>query len=308
MFEKLFSEQGLSIERLHALIQLNECGSLIKAAGNDKGKQSRYSHYMRELSVFFGVELTTRVGKIVQLTSAGKDLAQIVQEHFQSLQQFKQNVRNQPRDFRIGAEDGLLQWLVLPTVGKLRRTDHPFRLVLQSLEETRTIDMLLAQRMDFGLVRANVAPAALKRVQVCTLRHAVVVPERLVPQRGLLTLRRALLDCPHAVVRTDEQMAQRINSLAQSMDGQFTPELVCDSVSHCVTAVRSGYYAALLPIQSWKTDAEMPCHVVEGPSLGSLDKAIVLVWHPRLIEVGGRVAVRMREILTAALKEANSIE
>jgi DNA-binding transcriptional LysR family regulator len=308
MFEKLLSEQGLSIERLHALVQLNECGSLIKAAGNDKGKQSRYSHYMRELSVFFGVELTTRVGKIVQLTPAGKGLAQIAQEHFQSLQQFRQNVRSQPRDFRIGAEDGLLQWLVIPTVGKLRRADHPFRLVLQSLEETVTVDMLVAQRLDFGLVRANVVPAVLKRVQVCTLRHAVVVPERLVPQRGLLTLKGALLDCPHAVVRTDDQMTQRINELAQSMDGQFQPALICDSVSHRVTAVRSGYYAAVLPLQSWKTDSHMPCHVVEGPSLGSLDKAVALAWHPRLMEVGGRVTSRMREILVAALKQTDSIE
>jgi DNA-binding transcriptional LysR family regulator len=303
MFEFLFNEQGLSIERLHALVRLNECGSLIKAAGNDKGKQSRYSHYLRELSVFFGIELTARAGKVIRLTPAGKDLARIAQQHFESLLQFRQSVRSEPRDFRIGASDGLLQWLVIPTIGTLRRIDSPFRMILRSLRTAETIDMLQAQRLDFGLIRANAAFAGLKRAAVGIMRYAVVVPERLVSQRGLLTLKKALLDCPHAIVGSDAQMTQRMNELAKGLGGHFRPELICDSVAHCVTAIRSGYYAALIPLQSWSLDSPVPCHLVEGAPLERLNQPVVLAWHPRLMDVGGQPANRMKDMLLIALRQ-----
>jgi DNA-binding transcriptional LysR family regulator len=307
MFEKLFDQQGLSIERLHALVQLGECGSLIKAAGSDKGKQSRYSHHLRELSTFFGVELTTRVGKVVGLTPAGKALAQIAQEHFQSLLRFRQEVRKEPPDFRVGAEDALLQWLVIPTVGSLRRPGHPFRLILRTVRTADAISGLLAQKLDFGLVAASAVPAVLKRASVSTLKYAVVVPERLVAQRGLLTLEKDLFDCPHAVVGSHDHMARTVR-LAQSSGKQFRPELICDSVAHCVTAVRSGYYASLLPLQSWVQGSLMPCHIIEGAWLDSLRQSIALVWHPRLMDVAGPVAHRAKELLITALRRADSTQ
>jgi DNA-binding transcriptional LysR family regulator len=62
MFEDLFNIRGLSLERLNTLLKLSETGSLIKAANNEHGKQSRLSHHLRELSGYFGVELTERAG------------------------------------------------------------------------------------------------------------------------------------------------------------------------------------------------------------------------------------------------------
>jgi len=303
MFEKLLDQQGLSIERLHALVQLNEYGSLIRAAAGDKGKQSRYSHYLRELSAFFGVELTTRVGKVIGLTPAGKALAQIAQEHFQSLLRFRQDVRQEPADFRVGAEDGLLQWLVIPTVGTLRRPAYPFRLILRTVQTAEAISGILAQQLDFGVVLTDAAPAVLKRASVGTLKYAIVVPERLVAQRGLLTLEKAIFDCPHAAVGSNDQMA-RIVGLAQRLGGRFRPELICDSVAHCVTAVRSGYYAALLPLQSWVLGSPIPCHVIEDPLLDGLRQSVALVWHPRLMDVAGPVAQRAKELLIGALRRA----
>ena len=99
MFTELFGEHGFWMERLLALLQLEEQGSLIKAAGDDKGRQSRYSHHLRELSAFFGVELTGRAGKKLQLTPAGKELAQIARQYFRSLESYRQKVRGQSPSF-----------------------------------------------------------------------------------------------------------------------------------------------------------------------------------------------------------------
>jgi DNA-binding transcriptional LysR family regulator len=306
MFEKLLVQQGLSIERLHALLQLSEHGSLIKAAGGDKGKQSRYSHNLRELSAFFGVELTTRVGKVVGLTLAGKALAQIANESFQSLEQFRREACREAPDFRVGGEDGLLQWLVIPAVGRLRRSDSHFRLILRTLRNADVISALSAHQLDFGLAFTNTVKAPLRRSAIATLKYAVVVPERLVAQRGLLTLEQALLDCPHAVVGTDDEIS-RVAALAQTFGKTFRPEMICDSVAHCVAAVRTGHYAALLPLHSWQRRSPLPCHVIEGTPLERLKQSVALAWHPRTIDIAGPDATRARDALIAVLKGADHL-
>ncbi|HKV93109.1 MAG TPA: LysR family transcriptional regulator [Candidatus Angelobacter sp.] len=302
MFEDLFKERGLSLERLHALVQLEGCGSLIKAAGNDKGKQSRYSHYLRELSEFFRVPLTARSGKGIRLTPAGRELATIVKKQFHSLLQFRQSNRKGAHLFRLGAADELLQWLVIPTLGSLRRIDNPFELLLRSLPASDIISKLQSEQLDFGLVPADAVPLNLHRAGVCTLTYAVIVPERLVAQRGYIDLKRALFDCPHAALRADAQSTQRMNKLAESLKGTFRPQLICDSIVQCVTAVKSGYFAAVIPLQFWSTDPQMPCHVVEGGLLNDLSQQISLTWHSRLLDVRGPAAKRIRDMLLTAIR------
>ena len=133
MFENLFERGGLSLERLHALILLADEGSLIRAAKGDVGLQSRYSHHLKELSGYFGVELTERVGKTIRLTACGETLARLSREHFQNLVRFRDEIQGRAPTFRLGAGDSLLQWLVIPTIAALRRPSDNFRFLLQNL-------------------------------------------------------------------------------------------------------------------------------------------------------------------------------
>ena len=84
MYDDLFSTRGLSLERLHTLLKLSEAGSLIRAANNDIGQQSRLSHHLRELSEFFGVDLTERSGKTIKLTPAGEAFEAAIAERLRS--------------------------------------------------------------------------------------------------------------------------------------------------------------------------------------------------------------------------------
>src|SRR5208337_4192264 len=116
MFEDLFKTGGLSHERLNTLLKLSETGSLIRAADNDLGKQSRLSHHLRELSEYFGVELTEKAGRSVKLTSAGQSLVQLTREHFLALQSFRNQATGTTSAIRIAAGDTLLQWLLVPAI------------------------------------------------------------------------------------------------------------------------------------------------------------------------------------------------
>ncbi len=57
MFESLFSERGLSLDRLKVLIEVRDAGSIAQAAPGDPVRQSQYSRQLRELSEFFGCEV-----------------------------------------------------------------------------------------------------------------------------------------------------------------------------------------------------------------------------------------------------------
>ena len=63
MFEELLSRRGLSFDRLRALVEVTQSGSIARAAEGDPNKQSQYSRQLKELEEFFGIELTQREGK-----------------------------------------------------------------------------------------------------------------------------------------------------------------------------------------------------------------------------------------------------
>ena len=77
MFERVFAESGLSLDRLRALVEVGAAGSIVRAAGGDPGRQSQYSRQIKELEDFFQTGLVERHGKGIRLTAGGRELARI---------------------------------------------------------------------------------------------------------------------------------------------------------------------------------------------------------------------------------------
>lgn len=303
MFEKLFDRGGLSLERLHALILLADEGSLIRAAKGDSGLQSRYSHHLKELSTYFGVDLTERVGKTVRLTENGEALVRLAREHFQSLLRFSDELQGRAASFRLGAGDSLLQWLVIPTIAELRRPSNNLRFVLQNLGPEEIMARLIDQRLDFGLLGRDSPLNGLSAKTVCLVRQIIVVPDQIGARRGMLTLRYALLDCPHASLVGESALRRSLQEIARSLGGNFEPELQCGSVSQCVAAVQTGRFAAVLPVWSWDTGTPLPHAICEDPLLDSLDQELALVWNPRFMKTRGSVARQAAEAIAIKINE-----
>ena len=307
MFEDLFSNEGLSLERLHTLLKFSEAGSLIQAAKRDLGKQSRLSHHLRELSEYFGVELTERDGKSIKLTEAGKSLVQIARENFLALQAFRSQSAQTIPTLRVAAGDSLTQWLLVPAIGRLRRPSNPVRFQLSNLRTKDIIAHLKDRRVDFGLLRSDAMETPLKHVPICEQRYAIFVPQRLVSSRGLLMVKDALLNCPHAAIGGDGQLMARLKALAEKQGGVFNPELVCDSIGQCIAAVKTGAFASVLPVQAWPSSSEKDYVVVEDSSLDGLSRKIVLAWHPRTAEVLGAAGRKIQQSFTESLKAQGAV-
>jgi len=308
MFEDIFAKNGLSLERLHTLVMLGEAGSLIRAAKDDSGKQSRLSHHLRELSEYFGVELTERAGKSIKLTAAGKSLVQVAREQFLALRAFREAATKAVPAFKIGAADSVTQWLLVPAIGRLRRPSTPVRLQLINLRTKDIVEQLKERRLDFGLLRADALEEPLDHVDICEQRYAIIVPQRLVPSRGLLKIKAALLECPHAAIGGDGQLQERLKKLGAELGGKFVPELACDTIGQCVAAVRTGVFASVLPVQAWNAPAGKDFVVVEDPALTALSRKLVLAWHPRTLEAMGLEARKAKEALVGLLREEGASE
>src|SRR5882757_1637877 len=119
MFEPLFAERGLSLDRLKVLIEVRDAGSIAQAAPGDPVRQSQYSRQLRELSEFFGSEVAQRRGKILKLTPEGERLAELARDQLRALADFRSECRQQSVVFTLGAGDSLIQWLVIPRLGKV---------------------------------------------------------------------------------------------------------------------------------------------------------------------------------------------
>ena len=303
MFQTLFERGGLSLERLHALILLADEGSLIRAAKGEPGLQSRFSHHLKELSTYFGVDLTERVGKRIHLTENGEKLVLLAREHFQNLLRFREDIQAHAPSFRLGAGDSLLQWLVIPTIAELRRPNNNVRFVLQNLGSEEIASRIADRRLDFGLIASGALVKGLTIKPVCRVRQIIVVPDQIGSRRGMLTLRQALMDCPHASLIGESALRENVEEIARSLGGHFEPELECDSVSQCVAAVLTGRFAAVLPLWSWDSGTPMAHAICDDPILDKLDQELELVWDPRLMKTRGSAARDAGEALASRIKE-----
>src|SRR5213083_1057629 len=96
MFEKLFAQSGLSLERLKTFREIVVAGGITAAAGGDSNRQSQYSRQLKELERYFGVELLKRGRGPIELTEAGQRLHEIIGHALRALEEFRQTCATEP--------------------------------------------------------------------------------------------------------------------------------------------------------------------------------------------------------------------
>jgi DNA-binding transcriptional LysR family regulator len=284
MFESLFSRRGLSLDRLRTLLEVHAAGSIAQAVNGNPVRHSQYSRQLRELSEYFGCEVTERHGKYVKLTPQGVRLAEISRQYLVSLEDLSTSVRGERDTFTIAAGDSLMLWLVMPRIGTVLGRLPQVRFATQASRTQDIIRQITDLRVDFGLIRRNAMVHGLRSADLGTLRYTVVVPRMLAQKSRAPTLRQ-VFQLPLAIQTTDGQFGSQLFEIARSFEPSFEPALTCQSFPQTLAAVRSGRFAAVLPELSTRELAPTTFFSVNGPALRQLDREIVLVWNQRVIGV-----------------------
>ena len=285
MFEKLFSDRGLSLDRLRALVEIHNAGGIAKAAPGDPIRQSQYSRQLRELSEFFGVEVARRQGRQLKLTHQGAHLAELVRTQFISLQDFRAECRAETVDYTVAAGDSLIQWLVIPRLAKALPTLLNARFATSNLRTNDIVQQLTDGRVDFGVIRKDAITAPLKSAALGTLTFTLVVPKSLAPRRGTIAFSEALTRLPFATHTSDGQFTEKLREIAKGLGSEMQPRLICQSFPQALAAVRSGGFASILPTIALK-ELEADSYVeVSANELNDLRRDIVIAWNARMVSV-----------------------
>ncbi|GAB5561626.1 MAG: hypothetical protein SynsKO_32730 [Synoicihabitans sp.] len=300
MFESLFSERGLSLDRLRVLVEVHAAGSIAQAAPDDPIRQSQYSRQIRELAEFFGCEVTQRQGKVLKLTPQGVRLASLAREHLQSLQDLWAETRSEAVDYIIGGGDSLIQWLVLPQLGKVARSFPDVRFATENLRTKQIFNGLTESRLDFGVLRKNAIPTGLRAKPLGKLDYVMVVPRKLRTGRGSRNVATAWREVPFVTQKSDGQFTKRLRNIASTGGTSFQPVLLCESFPQSLSAVKTGNYAAVLPRIATKDLAAKDFLVLTDPVFETLSRDLVLAWNPRITQIRP-LALKLGEHLQALL-------
>jgi DNA-binding transcriptional LysR family regulator len=300
MFENLFSERGLSLDRLKVLIEVRDAGGIAQAAPGDPVRQSQYSRQLRELSEFLGCEVAQRRGKLLQLTPQGERLAELARGQLRALEDFRAECRGQGVAFTIGAGDSLIQWLVIPRVGKILGEFPGAHFATANLRTDEIVRQLADGRLDFGIIRRNAIAPGLKAVSLGTVSYAAFVPAALSGKNGPPTLREALAGLPLATQTTDGQFASGLRGIAASLGVPLAPALACQSFPQTIAALKSGRFWSIVPELAIP---ELPAGTVQrihDAVLRQLDREAMLAWNPRLVRIrpkAAKIAARLQQAL-----------
>lgn len=282
MFENLFSEHGLSLDRLHTLQEVAEAGSIAAAARGDVTRQSQYSRQLKELEQFFGITLTRRQGRVLTLTPAGQELLQIVNASFCALDDFKCRASAAMYRYMLGCGDSIHAWMVAPALGRAVQAGKPWQFSFANLRNADVSRQLLDMELDFGILRTSaISSDLLERVPVARVKYALYVPEHL--QKKGLSFKQAVTQLPIATLGSGS-FYTLLQECLQKAGLKMGNVNATQSFPFALRLLRTGGFAAILPDIA---EIELPGDVLklESPALEPLTRKLSLAWNPRLLRV-----------------------
>ena len=291
MFENLFANSGLSLERLKTFREIVAAGGITAAAGDDSNRQSQYSRQLKELEKYFGVELLKRGRGPAELTDAGQRLYEIIGHTLSALDEFRLTCAGQPLELTIGAGESLIQWLLLPRLSGLSVAHPRLTVVFQNLKTNEILDQVVGGALDFGVVSRFEAHRTLVSAPLGKLEFRLFAPAKLLPANERLKLSSELLgQLPLAMLEGSAGIRQAIEQEAQRVGVKLNVRLRFSSYPQLAQAVSNLEVAAIMPRLAETSFEDKTVRAVALPFLSTLSRQVSLVWNRKVAEVRPAIA------------------
>ena len=291
MFENLFANSGLSLERLKTFREIVAAGGITAAARDDSNRQSQYSRQLKELEKYFGVELLKRGHGPAELTDAGQRLYEIIGHTLSALDEFRLTCAGQPLELKVGAGESLIQWLLLPRLSGLSAAYPRLTVTFQNLKTDEILKQLVDGLLDFGVVSRFAGHRMLVSAPLGKLEFRLFAPAQLLPTNERLKLSSEILGhLPLAVLDGSAGIRQAIEEEAQRVGAKMNVRLRFSSYPQLAQAVSSLEVAAILPRLAESAFEGKAVRAVSLPFLSQLSRQVCLVWNRRVAEIRPAIA------------------
>ena len=294
MFERLFAESGLSLDRLKTFLEVAASGSITKAAGGDPVRQSQFSRQIKELEEFFRTSLIERHGKLMRLSPTGRELARISRFFLLGLSNFHSGCAGEKQLFRVAASATFTHTFLAPALAKRsvssKRPAYISEVASEDDIERRLHDLTL----DFGILTRSTLTRPLQAIDLGQSHLHLCVPKRLYPATPAAL--RALREQRLPLASSHEWL---IHSPAPFHLPQ--PRVLCDSFLTAAKLLETKSVAALLP--DFLHPKSSTFFTLKHPSLPPLHSRFRLAWNPRMVRLNPPTA-KERDHLAQLLEKS----
>jgi DNA-binding transcriptional LysR family regulator len=274
-----------------------EAGNLSKAASGDPTKQSQFSRQIKELEAFFGVALTRRVGRRIEISEEGHRLALMIRRQFGELDDFRESMAGRSVSVRIGSQGSVIDWLLVP---RLAGINDALGNAMVELEQMRSVDVVRAVadgRLDFGNVREDAVPKEIKRWRLGEVGYALFATNAL--WKGRSSVVELVQNAPIAELLLGGQFAERWHSWLTKERLVTKVFARVSSFTELTKIAQTGQAAAVLPdLARVDFDPKRYAH----HSIPALrNRTLVLIANTRSLERSGiapGAAKKLAELLT----------
>jgi DNA-binding transcriptional LysR family regulator len=291
MFEKLFAQSGLSLERLKTFREIVAAGGITAAAGIDSNRQSQFSRQLKELERYFGVELLKRGRGPIKLTEAGQQLYEIVGHTLRTLEEFHATCAGQPVELVVGAGESLIQWLLLPRLSGLAAAHSHLAITFHNLKTDEILHRLLDGGVDFGVVSRCEPHRALASASLGKIEFRLFAPAVLLPANRRGKLKSDILShLPLAMLEGSPGIRQAIEQEAQRIGIKLDVRLRFSSYPQLAQAVQHLGVAAIMPKLAAESFQGTDVRAVPLPFPENLSRQVSLIWNRKMAEVRPAIA------------------
>jgi DNA-binding transcriptional LysR family regulator len=292
MYNRLFAEHGLSLDRVRALLEVAASGSIVKAAGGDPVRQSQYSRQIKELEEFFQTRLVERHGKGIRLTPGGRELARISRFFLLGLSNFQRGCLAEEQTFRIGASATFTETFLLPVLTRNLSPglQYAVEVVPNDDSERRLHDLTL----DFAVVTSTSLSRPLQLTELGRCAVNWWVPKRLCKTRKEALRAFETKQLPLIIPRRE------IEGMLSSAPIPH-PQITCDTFLQARAVLEEQRLSTFLP-DFLRVENSAAFLRLAVPSYEPLDFRYRLAWNPRLLRLNAHAA-RRRDSLVGALRE-----
>lgn len=285
MFDRLFSERGISIERLRALCAVVEAGSYAKAADSDPNIASSFNKQVKDLTGFIGTDLVVRDGKTVKPTEAGLELAAMTRAYFSSLEGMKDNIASGTQKFVVGAGEAVIHWLVFPRLEKLRKAFPSARYEFVNKRTSAVYDGLKDSSIDLGVVRTDSVSPPYEPIPFGKIEFALFVPTEKMGRAPKGSPLKVLQQIPLGMISSSGQFNTRLFASLSSERIEPNVALTTESFPMLKEALKTNRVAAFLPKQAQGELEPFAYQMIDVPGLQFLSRSYAVVYDLRTADI-----------------------
>ena len=239
---------GLSMERLIALLNVSKHQSILASAGNDTQKANLVGRQIRELRDTLGVSLTKKAGRQVSLNDQGNELAGIISNFFDAIETFKDTTSKNSATYIIGTGSSIISTALIPNFKKIRELSNEAKVIFKNRKSSEIIKLIQMGELDIGILsRQHCEGKKIETFSLRTIGYSLFVPKAFEDQVPKQNPFLALSKIPFATLEGEGELKGLLQQIALKNKFELDPVFQGTSLVQVAQVVKAGECCGILP-------------------------------------------------------------